>query len=351
MVLWWNVVAAATPAEGAPLPAVLDAVVIVHQGSGTCAGVHLGDGVVATAYHCVAAGGRPSVVARDGGRAIGRVRAVDHALDLAVIDVPDLADRSSLALGRVPEVGDPVWALGHPFGEDRPSGLLEGLLRWSATDGIVAGVGPFALQVTAALNPGNSGGPIVDADGAVVGIASRRLGGEGLGFASRADALPDLLAGGRRWPVLGGTFAAHVVGLGQTGGDGGVAIGGRLEATARDRIVVDGAVFVPVSQRWAAARFGASASVIGEARIGLRQRFGRGSWAVRVDGLGGIAAIDQTTASPADPLDLASVVVPAWSVSAAIHVRNVGFELGWVPGLDMSRAGVVLRWPGVFATW
>ena len=82
-------------AQPADLDEHLDAVVLVQQGSATCAGVRIGpDGVVATAYHCVVAGGRPRVVGRDGSSWIGRVRAFDVAHDLALIDVPEAAGAS-----------------------------------------------------------------------------------------------------------------------------------------------------------------------------------------------------------------------------------------------------------------
>ncbi len=75
---------AAHPAMGDLAP-LLDAVVIVRQGSGLCAGAFMDDqGHVATAYHCVSAGGRPEIELRDGRRAVGRVVAWEARTDLAV---------------------------------------------------------------------------------------------------------------------------------------------------------------------------------------------------------------------------------------------------------------------------
>ena len=52
--------------------------------------------------------------------------------------------------------------------------------------GIVGAVGPWVLQTDAGLNPGNSGGPLVDTQGRIVGIVSRKLAGEDLAFAAKS---------------------------------------------------------------------------------------------------------------------------------------------------------------------
>jgi len=90
------------------------------------------------------------------------------------------------------EVGDPAYAIGNPFGLDR-----------TMTAGIVSAVGrdiqspngltiPNAIQTDAPINHGNSGGPLLDRDGRVVGIAAQIQGGTvnanvGVGFAIPSD--------------------------------------------------------------------------------------------------------------------------------------------------------------------
>ena len=98
----------------------------------------------------------------------------------------DAKDLPTVRLGdpRQLEVGDPVLAIGAPYG-----------LEQTATQGIVSAKGrslpgdavvPF-IQTDAAVNPGNSGGPLFDGSGAVVGINaqiySRSGGFQGLSFA------------------------------------------------------------------------------------------------------------------------------------------------------------------------
>jgi putative serine protease PepD len=119
----------------------------------------------------------------------------DPLTDLAVIKV-DVSDATVAQIGdsSALAVGDPVIAIGSPLGlagtvttgivsaKNRPVRLQGG---GSDTDAVID-----AIQTDAAVNPGNSGGPLVDATGAVVGINSaiRTLGGDasgsiGLGFA------------------------------------------------------------------------------------------------------------------------------------------------------------------------
>jgi serine protease Do len=123
----------------------------------------------------------------DGRREVGTVKAVDGDADLAVIDVDtgntpalELADGSGLT------VGAPVFAAANPGGRG---------LR--VTFGLVSGVersfrGPRgrtirgAVEHTAPLLPGSSGGPLLDGDGRVLGINTNRLG-EGFYQAIPAD--------------------------------------------------------------------------------------------------------------------------------------------------------------------
>ena len=109
---------------------------------------------------------------------------VDSHLDIAVIRVdplkiPESAAAADLQCGAEPVPGLPVIAFGHPWGLD-----------YTATRGIVSGTkvrrGVERLQTDAALNPGNSGGPLVDEKtGIVIGINEARLSGaEGLNFAA-----------------------------------------------------------------------------------------------------------------------------------------------------------------------
>ncbi len=134
----------------------------------------------------------------------------DLSTDLAVLRVdPRGADLRPVPLGvsRDVEVGDPVLALGNPFGlEDTvTSGIVSALQRQlRAPDGFtIDGV----IQTDAAVNPGNSGGPLMDARGRVIGVNSQiatagrgSRGSVGIAFAVPIDTakrvVPQLKANG-----------------------------------------------------------------------------------------------------------------------------------------------------------
>jgi S1-C subfamily serine protease len=132
------------------------------------------------------------------------VEVSDPDLDLAVLSVTD-ASIPYLALGDsdAAEPGEDVMVYGFPFGRqvevgrDDLSGVLPAV---SVSRGTVAAVradasgAPVFLQTSANVNPGNSGGPMVDAEGFVLGVVRLKLkGGDGIGFAVPVNAVKDFL--------------------------------------------------------------------------------------------------------------------------------------------------------------
>jgi hypothetical protein len=329
-------------------PAWLDAVVLLRLGAGTCSGALVAPDRVLTAWHCVAPGGRPSVEWPDGARAVGRVVGADRDRDLALVAVPAQARPILPVSPALPTVGEAVHALGHPLASDPPEGFYEGTLRWSATGGEVAAVGVRAVQLTAPLAPGHSGGPVVDGAGRVVGVVSRRLSG-GPSFAGRVDGVPAELAA-PSWGAgrLGGTLSAHLVGFDQPTPDGLVAGGGRLELAIHDRVWLAAGAFAPWAPVTTAERFGAARSVVAEGLIGVRQRLGRGPWSGAVDAFAGTAAIGGWSRAGGD---VRGAVEPGWLVGGRLGARGVALELSAAPGGELFRAGVVVRWPGTLAVF
>jgi S1-C subfamily serine protease len=96
-------------------------------------------------------------------------------------------------------VGEPVVAIGSPYGE--PQSLSVGVVsaRDRSIQSLTGFVIPGALQTDAAINRGNSGGPLVDARGDVIGINSQIRstggGGEGVGFAVPVDTVRRVVEG------------------------------------------------------------------------------------------------------------------------------------------------------------
>lgn len=328
----------------------LDAVVFVQQGSSACAGTLIEDGgTVLTAYHCVVTGGRPRITTRDGRVTIGRVRRVDRGRDLALIDVPGLAGSTVLQLGPPPATGDVVRAMGHPYGTDVPLGFFAGTLRWSVSEGTVSALGERAVQTTAPINPGNSGGPLVDAEDRVVAVVSRKLRGDGLGFAGRVDDRADWLELPKRWMGLGGTLGGEV--LLQANGLSALplSVGFRAELALRDRVVVSAAATLPLGIKWQALQLGGAEHEPGEVRVALRQRLFRGSWAVRLDGFAALAAIESYQRR-GESIDLTSEVRARPLVGGRIGFRNIGLEYGTtLERVPFARMQLTLRWPGTIA--
>jgi len=171
-------------------------VVGIGQRWGAGSGIVLGEGRVLTNAHNVR-GDRVTVTFADGRTAEGTVAGRDIDGDLAVIEA-DTGGAPALpwATGTPAEIGMPVFALANPGGRG---------LR--VTFGFVSGIertfrGPRghritgSLEHTAPLLPGSSGGPVLNADGQLLGINTNRLG-EGFylaipadeGLRGRADAL------------------------------------------------------------------------------------------------------------------------------------------------------------------
>jgi serine protease Do len=144
----------------------------------------------------------------DGSRAIVPVRAIDTGRDLALLALPD-ARFGLWPSPDLPPPGTPVIALGAPMG-----------LGFTATSGIVAAVPrqvdanvPLRLlQHDAALNPGSSGGPLIDAQGRLLGMNAQIANGSRLFFGiSYAISAPDLA---RLVPALADGTLAPVPALG-----------------------------------------------------------------------------------------------------------------------------------------
>ncbi len=147
---------------------------------------------VATAYHVIAAERAIVVTYATNETYPARVVAIDKENDLAILEVARPAPVQALGLraGEDVALGAPVVAIGHPYAivDDE----LERLLMWSVSQGIVSGNGERLLQTDAALNPGNSGGPLIGCDGRVVGVVSGKLQGEGIGFVIPSQLLAQL---------------------------------------------------------------------------------------------------------------------------------------------------------------
>jgi S1-C subfamily serine protease len=158
-------------------------------------------GHILTNAHVVAGARSVTVGFRRGGTYRATVLGVDRIDDVAVLDVAS-APRTllhPLPLGSVRsvQVGDPVVAIGNPLGEYRS--ITEGIVsaKRRQINSLKPGYKIYdAIQTDAAINHGNSGGPLIDRFGSVIGITNQILTGTnnpqsgniGIGFAVPIDA-------------------------------------------------------------------------------------------------------------------------------------------------------------------
>ena len=142
-------------------------------------------GHILTNYHVIESSGKIEVTLSDGRRVEGRVIGVDPTTDLAVLKInasglmaTEWGDSDTVS------IGTPVWAVGSPFGLQQTVtfGIISGKHRVDFRETREAQAIPAGnvygdlMQSDVALNPGNSGGPLVDSLGQVVGVNAAILG-------------------------------------------------------------------------------------------------------------------------------------------------------------------------------
>ncbi|QUJ75626.1 trypsin-like peptidase domain-containing protein [Sulfitobacter albidus] len=155
------------------------------------------EGQIVTNHHVVAGAQVVDVTLPDGRAFVAEVVGSDPATDIAVLKITADVDLPYVSFGPSDEmrVGDEVVAVGNPFG-----------LSSTVTSGIISGksrninAGPYDefLQTDAAINRGNSGGPLFNNEGDVIGVNTAILspggGSVGIGFAVPSDLVQDIVA-------------------------------------------------------------------------------------------------------------------------------------------------------------
>lgn len=152
----------------------------VAQGTGF---IITSDGYVVTNAHVLAGSTSANAITSDKETFSLELVGYDVDLDLALLKIE--GSHSFLEFGDSDDVqiGEKVIAIGNPLG-----------LSFSVSEGIVSAIDrvgqndlPAYIQTDAALNPGNSGGPLINTDGRVIGINNFKVQGENLGFALESD--------------------------------------------------------------------------------------------------------------------------------------------------------------------
>ena len=146
----------------------------LSQGSGFI----VSNGRVVTNYHVLAGGNSASIIFHDGSITLVKaVIAASRPKDLVIVEA-ETGNRSPLILGDELQlkVGETIYTIGAPDG--LTSSLSNGLVSAFRQD-----EGQFLIQITAPIAPGSSGGPLLNSQGEVVGVATSKLKDGGFGFA------------------------------------------------------------------------------------------------------------------------------------------------------------------------
>lgn len=147
-------------------------------------------GHIITNYHVIVGAKRFAVATHDRRLIEAELVGIDKVRDLALLKIDESYPGLPLANSDRVRVGNKVIAIGNPLG-----------LSFTVTEGIVSGLdreGPngFAeyIQTDVSLNPGNSGGPLIDTSGAVLGVNNFKVGdAESLGFALESNSLREAM--------------------------------------------------------------------------------------------------------------------------------------------------------------
>ena len=164
-----------TPTAALTVPAIYQrvapSVVTIRAGHELGTGVIVADdGTILTADHVIAGGGSITVTFADGTVTSATVAAADVKMDIAdlsPVKLPQVVVPATL--GGAADIGASVVAVGNPLGltDSVSAGVVSGLNRTADTD---TGKRTGLIQFDAAVNPGSSGGPLLDSRGMVVGI-------------------------------------------------------------------------------------------------------------------------------------------------------------------------------------
>ena len=151
------------------------------------------DGLLVTNAHVVADAARIQVRLQDGRRFEGKLVGKDSRVDLALVKIEGVRGLPVLSLGDSNRlrVGEFVLALGHPFGLEQTVSF--GIVSRKGAPLQVAAPGFDFIQTDASVNPGNSGGPLVNMAGEVVGVNSMAARNASIGFAIPVNLVKSLL--------------------------------------------------------------------------------------------------------------------------------------------------------------
>ena len=174
-------------------PSVASISCILRNGSGTGTGIVMSeDGYVITNYHVIENAQRIDVLLGKNVSYTARLVGGDETTDIAVLKVDAIGlNPAEFGDSDALRVGDAVVAIGDPLGAELRGTMTDGIVSAINRDLNLSGRKMTLIQTNAALNSGNSGGPLINCYGQVIGINTMKMSNysptsttvEGLGFA------------------------------------------------------------------------------------------------------------------------------------------------------------------------
>lgn len=163
-------------------PSTVEIRATLKNGTSTGSGFFVADGMIATNYHVIEGAQKIIVKTTEGENAkefsINTIVGYDRKLDIAILSINKESDSLVINQDKLKN-GQSVFAIGSPFG--LTSTITQGIVSSASRD---FGDGVSYIQFDAAVSPGNSGGPLVNAYGEVIGIITMQLTeGQNLNFA------------------------------------------------------------------------------------------------------------------------------------------------------------------------
>ncbi len=159
-----------------------------QQAIGTGTGIIMSeDGYIITNAHVIEDGNQITVTLNDGTEYQAQVVGSDSKVDIAVIKV----EATGLTAGNFGDSdslvhGEPAIVIGNPLGMDFAGTITDGIISSTSREVKIDNYIMNLLQTNAAVNPGNSGGPLINCRGEIVGVVSAKISVddvEGIGFA------------------------------------------------------------------------------------------------------------------------------------------------------------------------
>ena len=140
-------------------------------------------GYILTNHHVIEGASKITLIRSDDEEIEGNVLGSDEYLDLAVVRInkDDVIDKTVISTSEESKIGDTVFTIGSPLGYEYRGTVTDGILSGKdrmvsvSISGNTSDYVMKVLQTNAAVNPGNSGGPLLNAKGEVIGIISLKL--------------------------------------------------------------------------------------------------------------------------------------------------------------------------------